>query len=310
MVGYCFDWSIVSSYGNAEADYMQTVSVLDSTFIGTGNPIVFPKDTPGYTPNVVLENVDVSDADTVISDSEGKGILPGGHITLWATGKRYTSETQNGSIMTSDLKPWDENSPLKDNGRYFAQEKPQYEDTPDGSFISVMDPIFGVKNDGNPADGEANAVGINRALQAAADGKVLVFPAGVYMVSKTIEIPKESRIVGILYPQFVATGDFFKNPREPKAVLEVGKPEDSGLIHMSDLIITNNGPTAGAIYIQWNIHESTKGSAAMWDCIVRVGGANGTELMENDCGKFGTHEISKFVTPFLLVGSFDTTHWD
>ncbi|KAB5517285.1 pectate lyase superfamily protein-domain-containing protein [Coniochaeta sp. 2T2.1] len=40
---------------------------------------------------------------------------------------------------------------------------------------------------------------------------------------------------------------------------------------------------AGAVLIEWNIRASAKGSAGLWDCHVRVGGAKGTDLTPNEC---------------------------
>jgi hypothetical protein len=66
----------------------------------------------------------------------------------------------------------------------------------------------------------------------------------------------------------------------------VGNLGDSGVVEISDLTITNDGPTAGAILMQWNIHEQSKGSVAMWDTIFRIGGAVGTGLTEKTCHKY------------------------
>jgi len=49
------------------------------------------------------------------------------------------------------------------------------------------------------------------------------------------------------------------------------------------LISTVTGPTAGAILMEWNLHESLQGSAAMWDSHFRVGGAAGSLLQYADC---------------------------
>jgi Ser-tRNA(Ala) deacylase AlaX len=40
----------------------------------------------------------------------------------------------------------------------------------------------------------------------------------------------------------------------------VGNPSDTGIIEMSDLLFTVKGPTAGAILMEWNVHESSQGS--------------------------------------------------
>ena len=63
----------------------------------------------------------------------------------------------------------------------------------------------------------------------------------------------------------------------------MGEGGQRGVAEISDLMFTTNGPTAGAILIQWNIHQDKQGSAAMWDVIVRVGGAKGTDLTLEQC---------------------------
>jgi hypothetical protein len=70
---------------------------------------------------------------------------------------------------------------------------------------------------------------------------------------------------------------------------------------MQDLLFTSKGPTAGVVFVEWNLRASSKGAAAMWgeylhllcylillliarlDCHVRVGGAVGTELTVKEC---------------------------
>ena len=44
-----------------------------------------------------------------------------------------------------------------------------------------------------------------------------------------------------------------------------------------------SGPTAGAILMEWNIAESSQGSAGMWDAHFRVGGAAGSQLQYPGC---------------------------
>lgn len=40
----------------------------------------------------------------------------------------------------------------------------------------------------------------------------------------------------------------------------VGNEGDVGTVEISDMLFTVSGPTAGAILMEWNIHESTQGS--------------------------------------------------
>jgi len=51
------------------------------------------------------------------------------------------------------------------------------------------------------------------------------------------------------------------------------------------MLFTVRGGTAGAVLVEWNVKQSSPGSAAMWDSHFRVGGAIGTELQANNCPK-------------------------
>jgi hypothetical protein len=59
------------------------------------------------------------------------------------------------------------------------------------------------------------------------------------------------------------------------------------------MLFTGSGATAGAIFMEWNIHEAKQGSAAMWDTIFRVGGASGTNLLIGNCHQYGRQDHSK-----------------
>jgi hypothetical protein len=63
------------------------------------------------------------------------------------------------------------------------------------------------------------------------------------------------------------------------------KEGDSGVIEISDMMFTVRGNTAGAVLMDWNVHEEeeNQASAAMWDVIFRVGGAAGSELTLKEC---------------------------
>ncbi|KAK8080836.1 hypothetical protein PG997_008654 [Apiospora hydei] len=69
----------------------------------------------------------------------------------------------------------------------------------------------------------------------------------------------------------------------PQALVKVGNIGDVGDVEMQDLIFTTRGPTAGAVMVQWNIRAASLGSAALWDCHVRIGGATGTNLGSDEC---------------------------
>jgi hypothetical protein len=65
-------------------------------------------------------------------------------------------------------------------------------------------------------------------------------------------------------PQIMGTGSKFQNELEPRAVVKVGEPGDIGVVEIQDMLFTVSGKTAGAVLMEWNVHESTQGSAGLW----------------------------------------------
>jgi glucan 1,3-beta-glucosidase len=90
-------------------------------------------------------------------------------------------------------------------------------------------------------------------------------------VTDTITVPKDIRITGEIWPMILAGGDSFSDQSKPKAVFQVGKSGDKGSVEMSDLVFQTLGPQGGAILVEWNVAEATKGSVGMWDVHFRIG---------------------------------------
>ncbi|EEU35716.1 uncharacterized protein NECHADRAFT_87984 [Fusarium vanettenii 77-13-4] len=84
----------------------------------------------------------------------------------------------------------------------------------------------------------------------------------------------------------MTTGSGFEDERNPHMAVQVGRPGDApSIIEIQDMLFTVSGPTAGAILMQWNAQEATKGSMGMWDSHFRVGGAAGSNLQIPDYTK-------------------------
>lgn len=66
-------------------------------------------------------------------------------------------------------------------------------------------------------------------------------------------------------------------------MLQVGNANDNGSVEIQDIIFTSKGPTPGAVLVEWNILADSPGSAGMWDCHARLGGATGTGLTPKEC---------------------------
>jgi hypothetical protein len=103
------------------------------------------------------------------------------------------------------------------------------------------------------------------------------------MVRGTIEVPVGSIITGSSWSTIMAEGSYFEDESDPQVMVRVGERGDSGVIEISDMLFTVKGPTAGCILMEWNVHQSSQGSAAMWDSHFRVGGNAGSDLLLDDC---------------------------
>jgi hypothetical protein len=66
-------------------------------------------------------------------------------------------------------------------------------------------------------------------------------------------------------------------------MLQVGRRGEKGSVEIQDLLFTNVGATKGLINVEWNLEADKQGSAAMWDCHVRIGGAVGSGLTSKEC---------------------------
>lgn len=106
---------------------------------------------------------------------------------------------------------------------------------------------------------------------------------GSYILTDTIHIPSGTKIVGQAWSQLVASGPKFQDETKPHVLFRVGNQGEKGNAEIQDLLFTTKGPTAGLLAVEWNMEADAQGSAAMWDCHVRIGGAKGTDLDVADC---------------------------
>jgi hypothetical protein len=271
-------------------------SVLTNTPIGV-NMSFSENSVPHTGGSLIIDNVDFSGSQVAIQDFTGKEILAGGKLVqAWAQGNAYPSPQSDnglgrvqGDITGAPAKP---DSLLDDtNGGFFDRAKPQYEDVDVAKFVSLKS--AGAKGDGVADDTDA----IQAAIDGLTDGQVLFVDHGAYLIKKTVTVPAEKnvKIVGEIWPMFMATGDFFGNEDDPKPAFKIGaETGDSGTFEMSDCIVTTQGPAPGGILMEWNINSPTKGGAGLWDVHFRVGGFAGTKLQSSNCKKNpdATHEAN------------------
>jgi glucan 1,3-beta-glucosidase len=166
---------------------------------------------------------------------------------------------------------------LMDGSKVFERSKPQYENVPVSSFVSVKSQ--GAKGDGVTDDTAA----LQSIFDAATPDQIIYFDHGAYVVSDTVRVPGNISITGEIWPLIMVQGSAFQDINNPKPVFQIGQPGDVGSVEISDIIFETIGPAPGAILMEWNINQVSQGSTGMWDVHFRIAGTAGTQLQDDTC---------------------------
>ncbi|KAK4141196.1 pectate lyase superfamily protein-domain-containing protein [Dichotomopilus funicola] len=263
-----------------------SVLVQDSTFTNTKTAILTftPVATKkAGTAGITLDNVAFSGVTAAIADNAGKTWLAGsvGKVDTYTIGPAFFSGAGSGNFTlgTTSSTPRLQTLTGASNGLpktpYFSRQKPLYV----GATIVQMKKY--AKGDGVTDDTAAFQSVIN---QYAGTGTVIFVDAGSYILTDTINVPSGTKIVGQCWSQLVASGAKFQDASNPRVLFRVGaEGGETGTVEIQDLLFTTKGTTAGLVAVEWNMEASAQGTAAMWDCHVRIGGAAGTDLSVADC---------------------------
>lgn len=260
--------------------------LADAIIANTPNGII----TSLYAENstsLLLQNVGFFNVKTAIQDSvEKKILLAGGDEVLkdsWgfgmindASGVSSFADGTDIPIIQRPSQLLGDQSYVKTN--FFTRRRPQYETLAASDIVNVKS--FGAKGDGQTDD---TAI-LNYVFAYAANlSSVVYIPHGVYKIHDTLHIPVGSRVIGQAWSQIMATGNNFADVDSPRVAVKVGDSGDVGIVEVQGLLFTVSGPTAGVILVEWNVEQSIKGSAAMWDSHIRIGGAIGSKLQKEQC---------------------------
>ncbi|KAI5283843.1 hypothetical protein KEM54_001796, partial [Ascosphaera aggregata] len=181
------------------------------------------------------------------------------------------SETQAAASIPTAL--------LMGDNKVAERSRPQYEEVPVTSFISV-------KSKGAKGDGETDdTVAFQNAIDGLEDGQILYVDHGLYVLKDTIKIPKNIKVTGEIWPVLLANGEKFSDQKNPRPLLQVGQPGDTGNVELTDLVVGTKGPAPGAVLIEWNVAGEKPGDAGMWDVHTRIGGYAGSDLQSDTCPK-------------------------
>jgi glucan 1,3-beta-glucosidase len=216
--------------------------------------------------SLIIENLQLETVSIAIQDIQGvalEGVEQPIVVQAWAQGHIYdpSGPTQNQGPITPNIRP----ESLLIGSKFYQRSKPQYSSLLVSNFQSVRD--GGALCDGTTDDTVALQSTI---LDAVQQDKIIFFDAGTYKITDTLYIPPSARLVGESYAVIMATGALFSDMNNPRVVVQVGGPGEVGAIEWSDMIVSTQGPMAGAILIEWNL--ATNGTpSGMWDVHARIG---------------------------------------
>lgn len=298
--------------------------LMDALISNTDNGIVTSLLAENST-SFLLQNSLFSDVITAVLDNvKGDILLEGGHqvvVDSWGFGRVATSSTNstfyNGQNIPGMDRPGTMISPGYYKPNFFQRRRPAYTNIGTTQIIDVKE--WGAAGNGITNDGPI----LNSILDRAANLSAIVFfPYGIYVVEDTLHIPVGSRIIGQAWSQIMMKGPKFENELQPRVGVQVGHAGDVGTIEIQSIMFTVSGPTAGAVLMEWNVHQYLPGSAAMWgkpiiapflfqyvdpwltsviDSHFRVGGAKGSLLQTSQCNKDDTTVNSVCKAASLLL---------
>ncbi|KAK5989878.1 Glucan 1,3-beta-glucosidase [Cladobotryum mycophilum] len=259
-----------------------SIVVLDSKFTNTKVGVLTRYQTnQGWTNStLVLDNVDMtSNTPIAVKNSNGATVLNGNtNIASFVQGRSYTGNSGR-AVQASQPAVAKPAALLDGSGRIVTKSKPQYNGVDASKFVSVKSK--GAKGDGRTDDTAA----IQAVFNTIGADQVVYFDHGAYVITDTVKVPKNVKIVGEVWPLIMAGGTKFKDQNNPKPVWQVGQPGDVGNVEIQDLIFETLGPQPGAILMEFNVAGATKGSAGLFDVHFRIGGSAGTQLQSNTCSK-------------------------
>ncbi|RCI16482.1 hypothetical protein L249_1734 [Ophiocordyceps polyrhachis-furcata BCC 54312] len=277
-----------------------SVMLIDSNISNTKTGIVTAYDAtqPFTNGSLVLENVDMStNVSAAIKKNESVILEAGSNIAFWAQGRSYVGDKGESvqGPMPAAVRP---RALTDDNGRLFTRKRPQYNMVPASKFVSVKS--AGAKGDGVTDDTQA----IQAAFENIGQDEIVYFDHGVYLVTDTVQIPPNVKIVGEVWPVIMAGGNSaFKDQANPKPVFQVGQEGNMGNVEIQELVFQTSGAQPGAILMEFNVAGETKGAAALFDVHFRLGGSQGSDLQLEQCKREpGSKEIKEnCLTAFQLM---------
>jgi glucan 1,3-beta-glucosidase len=172
-----------------------SITLLDSTALKVGR-VVATGETGNGQGSIVIDNLKVTSVGTIVQNYNNNRVILAGSEPLvtvgsWIQGNVYLGLDNGLYTQRAMSTPYKPPVMLDQAGEFFTKSRPVY------AGWSVSD-IVNVKDQGAKGDGRSDDTAIlNSILQRNAQaGKITYFPHGYYVVTDTIYVPPNSRIMG------------------------------------------------------------------------------------------------------------------
>ncbi|KOS18425.1 Glucan endo-1 [Escovopsis weberi] len=250
------------------------IALIDATSINSG--VTFQTN---QFASFMIENLSKDTIDSPVAIFRGETVIgPVTHVSTFTYGNTVGGSPIYGPVTTNNTRP----KALAPGGRYPSVPVPTFANSTVSDFINIKDPK---QNGGRQVLGD-NTVDesgvLNEIFQdAAAQGKKIYMPYGLYRVDSTVFLPPGSILVGEMWATITASGSFFNDSSNPQPVVSVGRPGDVGVGQIQDIRVTVSQPLKGAILVQFNMAGNKPGDVGLFNSLVTIGGTRGaTELTE------------------------------
>ena len=255
------------STGQGVGSLILTDTVMLNVNIGISTSLYADNSTAFLLQNSAFDNVPI-----IVQESNQNSVLLAGTsgttvlVDSWGFGQVTSAAGNTGFVNANTISAMNRSAPLLQPGIlsagqafFFTRRRPSYANLGNSQLMDVK--AYGAKGDGSSDD---TAV-LNYIFDIAANISAIVYvPFGIYIITDTLNIPVGSRIIGQAWPQIMATGSAFGDITNPKVAVKVGATGSVGPVEVQCMMFTVKGPTAGAVLMEWNVHESSQGSAGLW----------------------------------------------
>ncbi|KAK6507602.1 hypothetical protein TWF481_006029 [Arthrobotrys musiformis] len=262
---------------------------------------------PNGAGSIVLERFVVAAGIPVVQRDNGVNVYhpspvnTNRFIALWAQGRRYTPPNYAVATMQNPITNPKPSQPLlrteEQESIYYEKSQPSgpYQFFKASDFLSFRS--HGIKGDGTTDD----TAKIQQVLNLAASSNRPIFvDYGIYLVSRTLKIHPGTRIIGEVWPKFMASGAYFTNAKNPHPVFQIGAPGQTGRVEIQDILVTAKAGSAGAISFQWNLKGPNlyNDAGGMWNTHSVIGAQPFSNLESSQC-PHGTRPLSKCIGAFM-----------